>query len=201
MKLIGIHQPNFLPHLGFFDKIAYVDTFVILDNVQHSKGGYTNRAKIKGKKDPFLVTVPVKNVKGQLISELEFANYSKFKRKFTNTLTQLAPKVKELFKPILDKDHTNLCEFNKELIEVVLIQLGIKTDIVLSSALTAGGKKSELILNIVKELEGDVYISGGKTNKYLDLERFDFEGIGVLFQDFQRNDQYISVIHHLENIL
>ena len=37
--MVAGHQPNYLPHLGFFHKMAQVDTFVIVDNVQFVKRG------------------------------------------------------------------------------------------------------------------------------------------------------------------
>ena len=44
--LVACHQPNFLPWLGFFAKLARSDRFVLLDDVQFprtSRGTYTNR--------------------------------------------------------------------------------------------------------------------------------------------------------------
>lgn len=42
---IAIHQPNLIPWLPFFYKMAMVDKFIILDNVQFEKGGFQNRYK------------------------------------------------------------------------------------------------------------------------------------------------------------
>ena len=36
-RVVAIHQPNFLPWLGYFDKIARADVFVVLDDVQFPK--------------------------------------------------------------------------------------------------------------------------------------------------------------------
>ena len=45
-RLVAIHQPNFLPWLGYFDKIVRADVFVILDNVQFSRGTLVNRVRV-----------------------------------------------------------------------------------------------------------------------------------------------------------
>ena len=37
MTILAAHQPQYLPWLGFFDKIAQADVFVLLDNVQFKK--------------------------------------------------------------------------------------------------------------------------------------------------------------------
>jgi len=54
---IGIHQPNFIPHWGFFYKMSMCDKFVILSKVQFEKGGYQNRYFLQGKQK--WVTMPV----------------------------------------------------------------------------------------------------------------------------------------------
>ena len=40
---ITIHQPNFLPYLGFFDKCDYADILVLYDSTQFKKNDYQNR--------------------------------------------------------------------------------------------------------------------------------------------------------------
>ena len=37
--IIAVHQPQYLPWLGYFDKMARSDLFVFLDNVQYNKEG------------------------------------------------------------------------------------------------------------------------------------------------------------------
>ena len=49
---IAIHQPEHFPYLGFFQKMKYVDVFVILDDAQFSKGNWHNRNKFLNKKMP-----------------------------------------------------------------------------------------------------------------------------------------------------
>ena len=60
MKKIVIHQPDFLPWLGFFDKISRADKFIILDDVQFARRGWTHRDLIKIKKEKKWLTVPTK---------------------------------------------------------------------------------------------------------------------------------------------
>jgi len=45
--LITIHQPQYLPWLGYLDKIDKADVFVILNNVQFKKNEWQNRNRIK----------------------------------------------------------------------------------------------------------------------------------------------------------
>ena len=47
--IVSIHQPNYLPWIGFFDKIKRSDVFVLLDDVQFPRGKkhFGHRNKIK----------------------------------------------------------------------------------------------------------------------------------------------------------
>ncbi len=48
MTVVAIHQPNYLPWLGFFAKALDSDVLVLYDTIQFEKGGFTNRVRIKG---------------------------------------------------------------------------------------------------------------------------------------------------------
>jgi len=60
-RVVAIHQPNFLPWLGYFDKLARADTFVLLDSVQFPKrnGTWMNRVKLLVGGEPGWITVPI----------------------------------------------------------------------------------------------------------------------------------------------
>jgi hypothetical protein len=61
-RLVAIHQPNFFPWLGYFNKIARADTFVILDDVQFPKSGggtWSNRVRMLVGGSEAWVTMPV----------------------------------------------------------------------------------------------------------------------------------------------
>lgn len=55
--IVGIHQPNFIPWIPYFIKIALSDKFVVLAHCQYEKSGFTNRCKVNDK----WWTNPVKN--------------------------------------------------------------------------------------------------------------------------------------------
>ena len=48
-KLVVIHQPDFMPYLGFFQRLITADIYIVLDNVQYVRGSrtQTSRDKIK----------------------------------------------------------------------------------------------------------------------------------------------------------
>ena len=61
--IVSIHQPNYLPWIGFFDKINRSDVFVIFDDVQFPRGKkhFGHRNKIKTNVGDKWLTVPIKN--------------------------------------------------------------------------------------------------------------------------------------------
>lgn len=60
LKTAIIHQPHFLPWLGYFNKLANSDIFIIQDNVQFRRRYFQNRTKIQNsQKHPIWFTIPV----------------------------------------------------------------------------------------------------------------------------------------------
>src|SRR5258708_12748915 len=57
--LVAIHQPTFMPWLGYFDRMARADLFVLLDHVQFERRNYQNRALIRLEDEARWLTVPV----------------------------------------------------------------------------------------------------------------------------------------------
>lgn len=57
--IIGIHQLNYLPYFGFFDKMMKSDIFVIYDDAQFEKGEFQHRNRIRIYHGWKWLTVPV----------------------------------------------------------------------------------------------------------------------------------------------
>ena len=72
--IVSIHQPQYVPWLPYFSKIARADTFVILDNVQFQKNGLHNRNELKNSNGRFWLTVPVSAHLGDKLNEVKTVN-------------------------------------------------------------------------------------------------------------------------------
>ena len=62
-KLVSVagHQPQYLPYLGIFNKIARADKFVFVDHVQFHRKSWQNRTLVIGNGgQEILLTIPVK---------------------------------------------------------------------------------------------------------------------------------------------
>ena len=73
---VAVHQPQYLPWIGYFDKIIKSDCFVFLDKVQYKHREFQNRNKIRSKDGWMWLTVPVisKGKGRQSIDEVEIDN-------------------------------------------------------------------------------------------------------------------------------
>src|SRR5207237_5691820 len=73
--IVSAHQPNFMPWLGFFDKMRKADLFVLVDHVQFERQNYQNRTRIKTGEGPRWLTVPVnQRSRNELILEKTIDN-------------------------------------------------------------------------------------------------------------------------------
>ena len=83
MKKVFIHQPDFIPWLGYFKKLYLCDEFIILDDVQFNRRGFTHRDKILTSDGPSWLTIPIKK-KGNFktnINQVLIDNSTNWKKK------------------------------------------------------------------------------------------------------------------------
>jgi hypothetical protein len=190
--IVTIHQPNFFPWLGYFDKMRLADVFVLLNTVPFTKGGYQNRIQIKGSNGVQWLTIPVKNKGrlGQSTREVLMAAGTPWRRNHALTLEAFyhrTPCFSEMM-PQIEALYANSTEYLAEFaipgITWVKDQLQIGARLVKSSDLNVKGSASELLLNIVRSLGGTTYLSGPSGRNYLDLGIFADAGIEVTFHSF-----------------
>ena len=79
--IVAVHQPQYLPWLGYFDKIDRADVFVLLDTVQYKKNEWQNRNRIKTAAGPQWLTVPVTYRFPQRIGEVAVNNRERWQHK------------------------------------------------------------------------------------------------------------------------
>jgi len=187
--LVAIHQPEHLPWIGFFEKMQRADLFVLLDDVQFSKGDFQNRNRVKGAGGVQWLTVPIVQKFPQQINEVEIAG-DDWRDKHWRTLLScygraphfktIGPFVEELYRGPSHK----LSDFNLNAIRLLARLLSVETRMVRSSELKVTGEKSDLVLNICRQVGADAYYSGAMGRSYLRCERFAQAGIEIIFQEF-----------------
>lgn len=194
--IVAIHQPNFVPWLGYYHKIANADIFVYLDDVEFTKGGFINRNRIKlsnGSAGWLTIPVRISKTSRQKINEVVLFPPYHWKEKHLRSLIthySRAPYFKRYF-PLIEEvymqDYSTLAQFNMTLSGVILKQLNIMTEIKISSelALDQKLKGTERLLEICLQLGGKVYLSGKGGKNYIDPSQFTAHNIQVIFQNFQ----------------
>lgn len=193
--VVAIHQPNFLPWLGYFNKIANADVFVVLDNVQFAKTGgtWTNRVRLRINGDARWVTVPVvRDYRGvRTIGEMTIAS-GPWRAKLIQTLQAAygrAPHfgaVLPFIQPLIAEATDELLRYNLIAIRALAAALGLdRTRFVLASELDVSGRGTDLLVALVKAVDGGVYLCGGGAAGYQEDQKFAQAGIQLVYQTFR----------------
>lgn len=186
--VVTIHQPEHFPYMGYFQKMARADMFIILDNVNYRKNYFQNRNKfLNTNNTEEWFTIPVeKGATNKWIKDVQVNTQLKWRKKLLSKLNQ---NFKEDFSYIYDSN--SLKEINLRSIEWGRKKLNINTLMISSSELGVTGDKSELLANICKEVNATKYISGPSGRDYLDLNYF--KGIEVEFHSPEVDNYYSSI--------
>lgn len=195
--IAAIHQPHYFPWLGYFDKMAKVDCFVLLDQVQFEKGSQMNRNRIIDTNG----NIKYITISGETTDHLntEYRNIrtkdnSIWIRNQYNAIENYyrkAPAKKEmmpLIEHFFESDYSTVCEWTIGSIELIKSLLEIKTIILKQSDIDYDRqcRKSDLVYALCKAIGSAVYFSGkGGSVDYLDYNMFSENGITIIFQDFQ----------------
>ncbi len=193
-KVVVIHQPDFVSHLGFFHRFLNADMYIALDHVQFVNGSsraWTHRDKIKAAQGEKWLTVSVKKApRDTAINLIELSTDTDWRQDDLHLLKQnyrnapfygeLMPEIERLFsRPV-----QLLRDFNMASIEMLMDMLDVRIPWVWSSSLDPAGTKNELLVNLLKKVSATHYLSGVGARDYFQPEHFTKAGIEVIWQDF-----------------
>jgi len=170
--IIAIHQPNYIPWLGYFYKIYQSDIFVFLDDVQFSNQGMHNYHYIKTHQGPLRLKIPIIQKMGDNILEVQTKDDLGWKCKHLKTIKNnyaRAPFFNEVFADfaaLLQSDYPNLSQMNIEIIRFFSVKLGLSTRFYCSSELDVQTVREDKILDICNALKSNVYYSGTGAKAY-----------------------------------
>ena len=193
--IVAIHQPNFFPWLGYFHKMRWADTFVLLDDVQiqrRSGGTVTNRTELVSNGKRVVFTAPIDRTKGGAprIDEVRFSATENFRERLARLIAHSyakAPFMAELGNEILALVHhpsDALAVYNSAAIRRIATLLELPAKVVTSSELAVSTTSTERLADVVEKLEGRTYLAGGGAKGYQDDTIFFRRGMNVLYREF-----------------
>jgi hypothetical protein len=194
--LVAIHQPHYLPWLGYLSRMACADLFVLLDHVQFERRNYQNRTRVRIDGEPRWLTVPVEQrSREEPIAQKRIDNRVQGARHWSRihflTLRHAYREARHLdpylsqLRDLYEARYERLIDLNVALLEFLRGAFAIRTPLVKSSALAPQGAKSELVLDVCRRVGARALLVGlGGSRAYLDREAFARAGIALVFQQF-----------------
>jgi hypothetical protein len=198
-KTVSIHQPNFFPWLGFFDKLIKSDVFLLMDTAQipQKKPSWTNRVKIIiEKQENWCPTLElVRSHLGLIpIMDAKIVENSNCRQKIARTIYFNYKKAKyfdsifSFIEPLILNNESSISTYNYQSLLALVEKLGIdKTKLILTSELGFTMSKenlSLLITKMVKSVSGTTYLSGTASRDYMEEDIFSSAGIKLIYQEY-----------------
>jgi hypothetical protein len=190
--ILTAHQPVYLPWLGLFHKIALADMFISFDQVQYQPKDWNNRNKIKTPQGEIWLSVPVlrKGYLDKTISDIEINNAEPWARKHWRSMKIFYAKApyfsrySDFFEDTYNRQWITLVELNTYMLRWFLETLNIPVPIHSAGEWHFKGEKSELVLDMCKQVGASDYIFGALGRDYAELDAFKMAGITAHFQDY-----------------
>lgn len=195
MKRVVISQPMFFPWVGMFEQMRLADTYVHYDDVQFSKGSFTNRVQVKTAKGSQWLTVPLRDLHlGQRIMDVQVDNRQDWRQGHLTTLAQAygqAPfrdEMLALVKDVYQRPATTISEVAEASMMALHRYFALPRPVQFewSSRMGIGGESSARVLALVRQLGCEVYVTGHGARHYLDHEWFEREGVQVEYIDYRK---------------
>jgi hypothetical protein len=189
--IVSIHQPHYLPWLGYYNKIFNSDCFVWLHNVQFRKNYFQNRTKIKSAASTeFWLTIPVHASTSTNIDAVVEVN-NKWHDAHCQTIHQFYRKAPfyrelspELFKVLMEPE-TRLDTINFNLLKFTLQLLEYKGTITrVDELLPLSSDPNLRLIEICKKLNATSYVAGRGGRNYLDLAMWEGNNLNVFWQEY-----------------
>lgn len=192
MTRVVVHQPDFAPWLGFFDRLLDADVFVVLDDAQFLRRGWHHRDKIKTRQGADWLTLSVQKTGRETTIDrvmlwpereswvpdclnLIAANY-----RGAAHFGAVFPRIHALF----EKPFARLIEINFAFLEFAYEMLDLRPRVRFASELSVTAARSHRLVDLVKAVGGTRYLTGTGSLDYLDFDLFRARGIEIDVQKF-----------------
>lgn len=211
---VAIHQPQYLPWLGYLAKWAAADLLVFLDTVQYEKNGWQNRNRINTKDGPRWLTVPVRARLGTTIADVEIDTRQDWARRHLRAIEHAyarAPHFQRYAAALaafFAVSWPRLAPLAVASARWLATTVGIATPTRLASELgVAATDPTGRLLGLCRAVGATVYLAGRDGARYLDLDQFKTAGISVRAQEYahpvyaQPHGEFVPFLSALDLLL
>lgn len=194
--IVSIHQPHFLPWMGYINKIMNSDVFIILNTVQYRPRYYQNRAKVRRNETEMLLSIPVHSNRSSLIKDVAVATDQDWAKNITNTIEFLYRKKpfyneywpairNSILKPetTLDGVNFNALTTLLQILEITHVRIYRANEMLVTTV-----EPTERLMKLCQELGATHYISGRGGRDYMRVEEFESAGVNIIYQDLDFNN-------------
>jgi hypothetical protein len=194
--IVAAHQPHYMPWLGYLDKLAKADLFVIMDDLQYEAQNFQNRQRLKLANGAQWVTVPLeRGTQLDRICDKKIDNTGSarqhWQRRTWLTLEfnyRRSPYWKlyaDELRGVYAQTWVSLLELDMKMLDLARRWLRIDTPVIRASGLRLTGQKTDRILDMCRKVDARCYLSGGGgSTGYLDVEKLGRAGVGLVWQHF-----------------
>ena len=196
MTTVAVMQPTFLPWLGYLDLMDQVDHFVYLDSVQFSRQSWQQRNRIRTAAGLSWITVPTDKRQGlgTRIDEVQINHAAGFPQRCVAQLVEnyrraphwpaLGPVIERLERAESDR---LLVDLLLDLLDALRTATEVTTPTLRSSQIGVEGRRSELVVSLLRELGCTRYVSPPGALEYLrdDAARYEQAGIEVVVHRYE----------------
>ena len=196
--ILAAHQPAFMPWLGYLDKLAKADLFVVMDDLQFEAQNFQNRNRVKLNHGPHWLTVPLlRGKQTDRVLDKRIDNTGRGGRHHWQIRTWRtlcvhygrAPHFAR-YAAALEDTYVRrwdwLVDLDLHMLDLARVWLGIGKPIVRASSLGLSGAKTDRILSLCQATGAKTYLSGrGGSAGYLDTAQLERGGVATLWQTFK----------------
>lgn len=189
--IVAIHQPDYIPWLGLYYKIAHSDKFVYLDDAQYSNEADHNVNVIKTANGPLRLKIPVEQHLGDRIVDVRTKDELGWREKHLKTIEMNYKKsahFDEIFyrySEVLTAGYPNIAELNMAINRFICDGFGIATPTVRSSDMDISTVREERVIDICLALGADEYLSGNGARVYQTESHFTDKGLRLTYLDYK----------------
>lgn len=192
-----IHQPNFFPWMGYFNKIAKADIFIFLNQVDYEKSGhsmqcYTNRVGILKNENASWIRCPVIRKHGpqpihtvRINDTLDWRNDLKKTIRECYQTTKYYNTISGYIFALIDYKTEYISEYNMYIVSELAKQLELKAKLVRQDQFHIKEHSTKLLIELIKANQCDSYLYGSGGKKYQQNEMFEEQGIKLIYQGFR----------------